>query len=466
MSNPRKPTKKWIDKNTANTYKMVYRSHEDSRFFDDEANEHILVPLSKGNSKNKHVKTRTQLEVEFESDLKQGKIRGNEGQAALYGISYDDSKYDYMQHLKPIGESQDGVFLAKKEDEKLKRKQQKQNEIDLMFKEDYDNEDKNDRKDELLLPFFMRSDYLKDKNAYQKMQNIPDEIAGLKPDMDENLREVLVALDDVEYVDDDEDIFNNLIKSGVRANNDGVDEYGKNDNEFDDWDYDTEGDMDHNEKYIRQVDEQFEKYENKYSDIKVDDFENDEELVQQLQDLGLNTNDDSGDWNYVIKHNKLNKEEISKNYTDSEDDFEPSEISEEENETVGELPKFPKKISKLKQRKKMGTKTDTSGYSMSSSANFRSKGLQLLDDRFAHMQQNYNDDSAYLEDPEEFDMSKERHDFELMLDDFLENHELEKGGRRIVKKDAAKARLQAAADSVSKGKHATMRNINRLKQNK
>ena len=48
------------------------------------------------------------------------------------------------------------------------------------------------------------------KTTYQDQQNIPDALAGFQPDMDPRLREVLEALEDDAYVDDDEDIFDNL----------------------------------------------------------------------------------------------------------------------------------------------------------------------------------------------------------------------------------------------------------------
>ena len=53
-----------------------------------------------------------------------------------------------------------------------------------------------------------------------------------------------------------------------------------------------------------------------------------------------------------------------------------------------------------------------------------------------------------------FDMKEERHDLEDMLDDFLDNYELESGGRKLAKKDSEKKKLQQAASSVSKGKAA------------
>jgi len=39
------------------------------------------------------------------------KIRQNEGEAAEYGIFFDDTEYDYMQHLRTVGEQPDAVLL-------------------------------------------------------------------------------------------------------------------------------------------------------------------------------------------------------------------------------------------------------------------------------------------------------------------------------------------------------------------
>ena len=52
-------------------------------------------------------------------------VRDNEGEAANYGIYYDDTEYDYMQHMRDLGSSNEAVFLeaptkAKKEKGKMK----------------------------------------------------------------------------------------------------------------------------------------------------------------------------------------------------------------------------------------------------------------------------------------------------------------------------------------------------------
>ena len=63
-------------------------------------------------------------------------------------------------------------------------------------------------------------------------------------------------------------------------------------------------------------------------------------------------------------------------------------------------------------------------------------------------------------------MSAERSDFESMLDDFLDNYELESGGRKLAKKDKEIERLKEAADEVSKGKLSQRRNRERQEKKK
>ena len=38
-------------------------------------------------------------------------VRKNEGEAAEYGIFFDDTEYDYMQHLRTVGEAPDAILL-------------------------------------------------------------------------------------------------------------------------------------------------------------------------------------------------------------------------------------------------------------------------------------------------------------------------------------------------------------------
>ena len=47
----------------------------------------------------------------LEDEIEVENIRQNEGEAAEYGIFFDDTEYDYMQHLRAVGEQPDAVLL-------------------------------------------------------------------------------------------------------------------------------------------------------------------------------------------------------------------------------------------------------------------------------------------------------------------------------------------------------------------
>lgn len=123
------------------------------------------------------------------------------GLAAMHGIYFDDTaEYDYTQHLRAIGESTEAVFLeAPKREEKPKRSK------DLEFK---------DQKDGIDLP----ADVLPSKveMTVGVMNQSSGLEGGLQPDMDPRLREIMEALEDDEYLDDnlDDDFFEELNAEG------------------------------------------------------------------------------------------------------------------------------------------------------------------------------------------------------------------------------------------------------------
>lgn len=417
---------KKFDKKNATTYNIVHRAHDDARFFDDDAT-NVLVPTAQSqkhkssSTSDKKVFSKNELEAKLRDQ-----VRENEGLAAQYGITFDDSKYDYMQHLKPIGNS-DGVFILAKEQEQQRRQQKL--DLEALLKDQ--------------LPSTEKRKVTKDLN-----QSIPDELKGFNPNMDPRLREVLEALEDEAYIEEvkykggapglneeedeeyDDDIFADLLKSG-QAEGDDYEYYDEDENYEDDYD---EWDLDN--------------YEDEYN-AKYD--EHPEEILGQE---GVNE-----DWQRDFM--KFKKESKNKENTwDSEDEFEEESEEEGELDNVGELPDVKSKPSKsnTKLRKKKGAKTDTSSFSMSSSALFRSEGLSLLDDRYEQMNQRYNRGDAKEQEYKPFDMESERTDFAGMVDDFLDNYELESGGRKLTKKDLEKAKLQQAASSVSRGKAG--RNLN------
>ncbi|ODV61247.1 ribosome biogenesis protein LTV1 [Ascoidea rubescens DSM 1968] len=375
-------TRKWVDKKTAKTFAVVHRSHEDPEYFNDEAPPNVLVEVKKYSTKSiprSKIKTQKDLEGELKHDIESGKIRSNEGQAALFGITYDDSKYDYMQHLKPIGGTSDNLNNKKK--------------TSLTFKED------------LQLPKELFASEKTVKLSYQAFQNVPDDIKGFKPDMNPDLREVLEALTDEEFIDEkDDDLFNDLLKSGQKDNSE--DDY----NDYDDYDYDD------------------------YDDLNYDDYDSDR----------FKKKDDQG-WEADFRKYKQFEDKKPKNNWDSDDDF------NSEDDELGETD-----FNSTAMKRKKGAMTDTSTFSMSSSALFRTDGLTLLDERFEKVSRDYEEEDE--DDYKPFDMSKQTPGFEDMLVDFLDNYEIE--GKKLVKKDDDIEKYRNAAKLVSRSQK---KKNNRLK---
>jgi protein LTV1 len=156
--------------------------------------------------------------ADLENELDFESMRDNEGEAAEYGIYFDDTTYDYMQHLRDIGEgSGEAHFL-----EAAPAKVQGKGKAKMMKLEDALRQSSIEDDEEYLGSVVSTGDNLSTFSrstrplTYQNQQDVPDEIAGFQPDMDPRLREVLEALDDDAYVDDKdkEDIFGALTQGG------------------------------------------------------------------------------------------------------------------------------------------------------------------------------------------------------------------------------------------------------------
>lgn len=415
------PPRKRFDKKGAVTYSVVHRAHDDSLYYDNDASRHVLVATSESKPPRKKGYTAADLEQKLGSG-ETAQVRDNEGLAAQYGVFFDDSQYDYMQHLRPMGQTQDAVYVGKEDKEETTTKT---GNIEDLFRDQLPSETK--------------------RRAENVLQNIPVELQGFNPDLDPRLREVMEALEDEAYIEDEEvaraaylekDVFAELLASGEVEDED--DFYYGSQAEEDEWDMDNYDDI-------------YAKYD---GDDGQDIPYNDGEAPEDTMAVPAGAIDSSWQADF---HKFKTETKSQPNEWDSDDDFEGD--SEEERDVLPDLPVSDKlnskNVSKTKQRKKKGAMTDTSSFSMTSSALFRSEGLTLLDDRYEQLAKKYNDD----EEPEyrNFKMENERSDFDSMLDDFLDNYDLEKGGRRLVKKDQELKRLQEAADSVSKGKVASRR---------
>ncbi|KAK6402558.1 Protein ltv1, partial [Oleoguttula sp. CCFEE 5521] len=234
------PRRKPFDKKSATTFALVHRAQNDPLINDDEAPSMVFaekqtrhVPdedfnalpssssasaFSSTSTRSRKVKQRGDLEEEFGVAF-----RPNEGQAAEHGVFFDDTQYDYMQHMRDLGTGQGPVTWvpAARPKEKGKGKQKLEDalrDMDIEGSDDLQSVGQSSMASSVarsLLPEEVLPSEFVMRRSYQDQQDVPDEIAGFQPDMDPRLREALEALEDEEYVDDeDDDLFGELTKEG------------------------------------------------------------------------------------------------------------------------------------------------------------------------------------------------------------------------------------------------------------
>ncbi|CAE6489957.1 unnamed protein product [Rhizoctonia solani] len=359
----------------AQHFQLVHRSQRDPLIHDPEASTHVLKGFERENLVRKG-KTRADLEQTL-PDAKSE--RANVGEAAEYGVYFDDTDYDYMQHLRPVGMTADAVLLEAPNKDKGKGKNK---EVVTLPGESLPSET------ELSLAA-----------ARDAMQSIPSELAGFNPNLDQHLRQTLEALEDDAFVGNNdvsgdhelEDLFGKLLGGGERGDG----EKG----EWNEWEFREEGVDSHATATMP----------NRPQDVN-DDLAFRVAAFKQAQAL----------------------DEIS-----GEDDPEYSEGGD----TIGRLPSLPPMSVVGGKRRRKGTGSDASGFSMSSSSMFRNEGLRGLDEQFDRMELLYNSDEDIRDSDRdhETNLSKDlteddsdeapelldtREDLEGMMDEFLEKYEL------------------------------------------
>lgn len=341
--------RQFVNKKSATTFQLVHRSQRDPQIHNEEAPQRVFVPIQtkvKQSSSadalleqnsiagRKNIQTRRELEGEFDSA-----VRENEGEAAEYGVYFDDTEYDYMQHLRPTG-NLGAVMLENPEITKAGKK-----------------------KTTFELPEDVRPSEQERPRNYQDQQAVQDSIAGFRPDLDPRIREVLEALETEEETEeaDSEDWFQELTKDGVAED----EEFNRQD---DGWGEDDDGwASDDTAKAVSSSRKHGHKsdWEQEYSRIKK---------------AGANAIDEEGSI-------------ASTAFTAA---------------STGRI--------------RHGNGSIGTGFSMSSSALYRTEGLTQLDDRFDKVEREYDIE----EDPDEeesanaYDPSAPvRSDFDSIMDNFL-----------------------------------------------
>ncbi|KAG1813209.1 LTV-domain-containing protein [Suillus subaureus] len=187
----------------AQHFQLVHRSQRDPLIHDPDASQHVLKAFVRRNDKKG--KSRADLESLLSPDDVAHDAHAHVGEASLYGVYFDDTEYDYMQHLRTAGAEEEGVesilIEAPATSQKSKGKGKSKDPISLRD----------------LPPEALPSASEIPRN-YESQEAVPSSIAGFQPDMDPHLRQVLEALEDDAFVDDglEDDFFGELIAEGQR----------------------------------------------------------------------------------------------------------------------------------------------------------------------------------------------------------------------------------------------------------
>ncbi|KAL2136369.1 hypothetical protein VTI74DRAFT_4013 [Chaetomium olivicolor] len=401
------PKGKWIDKKKATHFTLVYRPQNDPLIHDESAPAMVLNPTQRPSKSGKGKgKGLDDLASELGSDALS--IRDNEGEAANYGIYYDDTEYDYMQHLRDLGQgSGEAVFVEANPVGNNKNKGKgKQSLEDALRQLDLQNQSED----------LLDGDILPSKNlqrlTYQAQQDVPDAIAGFQPDMDPRLREVLEALEDEAYVDDEdgEDIFQELAKDAQELSQHEFEEA------YDDFEDDEGWESDRTVKATGEP-------------TKDDD-------VPQLTDTNKDGQSGEGpasdDW----------MEEFKKFKSDQKGEKKPR-VAAAPSEIQSSIWTTTTNGGRRKARK--GAMTNPSTYSMTSSSLVRTEQLGILDARFEKIEEEYNADMDDLGSVSAVStmstvQGPTRQDFDGLLDEFLGDYSMY--GKKRVKKGKWKNGLE------------------------
>ncbi|CAI6333240.1 unnamed protein product [Periconia digitata] len=478
------PRRKFIDKKTALNYKLVHRAQNDPRIHDAEASEMVFAEVNTPNAREvsepagssrasqysstskyssatgkSQIKSRGDLENEFGL-----RARNNEGEAANHGIYYDDTEYDYMQHMRDLGSGGgDAYFVEAPADKKKGKKKMdladalrmsslddRQSDAGISMSSSVSRAPSDVFGEDMAPSEFVR------KTTYQDQQNIPDAIAGFQPDMDPRLREVLEALEDEAYVEDEEDFFAELTEDPAEMNQ----------REFEYTDFEEDDVMD---RFLQEEDEGWETDDTiKASSPKP---------VKPVEPTDPDTLPAPDEAPAPAEANQMAfMEEFKKFKNDTKASkvpkpAAPSDVQSSILTGASALTEGGRK------KKRKGALTSSTSYSMTSSALHRTEGLTLLDQRFdkieeEYAQEDFPDDASMVSGMSKMsgfskmsgmsgmsgmsDMSNMseapqlRSDFDNIMDDFLGNHSMAGNSKTRVRKGKPQSGIEQL-DEVRKG---------------
>lgn len=361
-----------FSKKTSARYAVVNRPQHDPLIHNTTASPHVFaqisIPSTSEDSKKHNAKIKDRGDLEEEFGLSGGaNIRDNEGEAAEHGVYFDDTEYDYMQHMKDIGEGGEGgevAWIEAPERQGKRKGKGKQRLEEALLDVEIDDESQGR---ELAPADNTRHEGMK---SYQDQQDIPDAIAGFRPDMDPRLREVLEALEDEAYVDNEEDVFKELAGGGKAEE---VDENeweatGLDDDEAG-WESDDTTKPRHKDCYVEAV-------TNSLSETQINDR-------QQSGSGDRETPSSDGDW---FAH-------ITKSASATLNNTLPaSQFQGGQADTASVAPSAASALNSTRKKKRKGALTSSTGFSMTSSALARTESLSTLDSRFEKVAASYMDE--------------------------------------------------------------------------
>ncbi|KAI9890886.1 MAG: hypothetical protein M1814_003525 [Vezdaea aestivalis] len=356
------PRKGWIDKRNATKYTVVFRPQDDPLIHDTSASPmvftHTAVPNARPDDTSSKNKIRTRQDFELDLHLSErgrtaASIRENEGEAAEHGVYFDDSEYDYMQHLKDVGDNEGSLTESENgQAGKGKGKARMKLEDALAATSLEDNDDKSSVSD--MFDGSSTASQYRRQPTYQDQQDVPDNIAGFQPDMDPRLREVLEALDDEAYVDDGDELFTELSK-------------------------------DHNEISL-------EEFEDNTYDIDTEDtgWESDDTAKPEQEYKPPQIEQQKGEEGAEPNPNWLAQFQEFKKHSSTSKPWQPRQPEPPTSAVTG-----GSYLTGGRRKKRKGALTDPSNFSMTSSSLARTEGLKTLDARFDRLLEKeymYDDD--------------------------------------------------------------------------
>ena len=204
------------------------------------------------------------------------------------------------------------------------------------------------------------------QRSYQDQQDVPDALARFQPDMDPRLCEVLQALDDEAYLDDEEDFVADITQTREE-----IDQKDFESAEFPDDPEDDGWESDTTEKPSKE-------------------FPNDSAFPASPSSTDLPSSDtlppDHGDGDWMKEFNKFKTvQKSTATKVKTPQSHLPADIQSSLHTGVTSL-------ASGRRKKRKGAMTSSTGYSMTSSSLARTEGLELLDARFDKIEEEYADD--------------------------------------------------------------------------